>query len=52
MDDKRLLDLMAEIHKQLVMIATHLATLAQAAQHEHPEAFKGRQAPRVPESRS
>ena len=32
--------LLAEIHKQLALIAGSLQTLATVAKHEHPEAFK------------
>lgn len=52
MEDARLLDLLAEINKQLTMIAHHLGKLAQAAQHEHPDAFKTRKGPSGPENRS
>jgi len=40
MDDQKLYEMMAQIHKELTRIAHHLKTLATAAQYAHPEAFK------------
>ena len=39
MEGSRLYDMLAEIHKQLVMISMHLATLAKVAHDQHPEFF-------------
>lgn len=38
-NEQQLERLLAEIHKQLVMISTHLEALARVARHEHPDAF-------------
>jgi hypothetical protein len=39
MEDPKVYEILTQIHKQLTMIATHLATLAQVARAQHPEAF-------------
>ncbi len=36
-EDSQIVSLLAEIHKQLVMISTHLGTIAQAARNQHTE---------------
>jgi len=40
MNDQQLMDMLAQINKQLVFITMHLQTLATVAAHQHPEAFK------------
>jgi len=42
MEDSRLYDMLAEIHKQLVMISMHLATLAKVAHDQHPSSSLSR----------
>lgn len=39
MEDSKLYEMLAQIHKELTMIATHLATLAKVARDQHPESF-------------
>jgi len=45
-EDRKIVDLLAEIHKQLTMIATHLEALARVARDEHANLFKDQPGPR------
>lgn len=44
MENKELIEMLAQIHKALVHIDMHLEALAKVARAEHPEAFKPPQA--------
>ena len=44
-EDRAMVDLLAEIHKQLTLIAGHLEALARVARNEHANLFRDQPAP-------